>query len=365
MSRLFRFLLPALLLVGLLLAPDAALLAAQDAAALWWARVFPALTPYLLVCGLLENGLMARRGTSRMDVRSKRGLLPVFLFGAVGGYPAGAKLLGGLQKQGVFCRSDARRIALFCNLCSPGFLLSIIALGLYGNKRIALPLFLSGFVPALLLFVVYLLREKTPLPMRQLRAKELARTERGGTAKLWTSAVTGAMRAQLSICGCLVACAVLAALLNAGGLPALLARLLQADTHLLEMLFAGLLESTRGVVLTAQTTLSLRMQLSFCAFFMHFGGLSVAMQSFCFLDMDSPAKYVLQKLLLGLCAAVLCWLICPLFLPENTLATMANATNYVQNALATGSILFVCLGSLLFAGILGRVLATPKRQSAD
>jgi len=38
---------------------------------------------------------------------------------------------------------------------------------------------------------------------------------------------------------------------------------------------------------------------------------------------------------------------------------MANA-NYAQNAVATGGILFVCLGSLLVAGVLGRVMGVGE-----
>ncbi|MCL2672756.1 MAG: hypothetical protein FWF10_12130 [Clostridiales bacterium] len=223
MKHLYRILLPTALLLGLLLAPAAALAAARDAAALWWARVFPALTPYLLVCGLLEGGWRGRRGAP-----GRWGLVPIFLFGAVGGYPAGAKLLGGLALPA----EDARRMAIFCNLCSPGFLLSIIALGSYGDKRIALPLFLSGFIPALLLFVVYLLcNPPLPAPAQSTAPKSGAR--------LWTDAITGAMRSQLVICGCLVSCAVIAALLCATGLPALLARLFHADARLMEMLFSA------------------------------------------------------------------------------------------------------------------------------
>lgn len=343
MKHLYRILLPTALLLGLLLAPAAALAAARDAAALWWARVFPALTPYLLVCGLLEGGWRGRRGAP-----GRWGLVPIFLFGAVGGYPAGAKLLGGLALPA----EDARRMAIFCNLCSPGFLLSIIALGSYGDKRIALPLFLSGFIPALLLFVVYLLcNPPLPAPAQSTAPKSGAR--------LWTDAITGAMRSQLVICGCLVSCAVIAALLCATGLPALLARLFHADARLMEMLFSGLLEGTRGVTLASQTTLPLRIQITLCAFFMHFGGLSVAAQSLCFLELDAPAKYIFHKFLFGLCAAILCYLLTPLFLPESIRAAMANA-NYAQNAVATGGILFVCLGSLLVAGVLGRVMGVGE-----
>ena len=55
------FILPLLILFGLIAAPDAAFSAASNAAVLWWTRVLPSLLPYLIASSLLlRSGILAR-----------------------------------------------------------------------------------------------------------------------------------------------------------------------------------------------------------------------------------------------------------------------------------------------------------------
>ena len=153
------------------------------------------------------------------------------------------------------------------------------------------------------------------------------------------------------------------ALLFAIGLPALLARLLPLPAPLIQTLLGGMVELTWGVNTLAAGTLSLRMQLCLASFFITFGGLSVYMQSLCFLELRSGARYLLSKLLMGLCAGALTYTLVPLFVPDGLRQTIAQGQAYAVNALTTGSILAVSTVSLLFAMLFG-IVFRPRASSS-
>ena len=363
----FRLLFPLLLLVGLIAFPSAALSAAKEAAALWWHRVFPALLPFMLCCRLIHSQFIMHDAQQKSRMPSY--MLPVFFFGAISGYPAGAKLLGGLQKQGRLTPGQGQRMAVFSNLCSPGFLLSVIALGLYGDRRVFFPLFLPGLATAMATLVLFTLRKHTQSFGRGGRSQPPPTVTHCSTSialrplpyvQLLTDAIGDAIFSLLQVGGCLIACAVFSALLFAAGLPGLLARLIPLPAELIRILLGGMMEMTWGANALSASTLSLRMQLALCCFFTTFGGLSVYMQSLCFMKMRSGARYLLAKLLMGLCAGVLAYALVPLFVPDAVLQTLSQGQVYAANALATGSILAVSAVSLLFAVLLGIVVRPRK-----
>jgi len=383
-----RLLLPLLLLAGLLAFPSVALNAARDAAALWWHKVFPALLPFMLCCNLLEKFSIFRSPFS------------IAAIGALSGYPAGAKLLGGLQRRGRLTPETGQRMALFANLCSPGFLLSVVAIGLYGNWRIFFPLFLPGLLMALAVFVkVESGKRKVESGKRKVESlgkncsavlnsnkvesgkRKVESLGKNRSAVLnsnkkvfsenppelstfhfqLSTAIFDATLSLLRIGGCIVACAVFSALLFALRLPELLAFLLPLPAELIRILLGGMVEMTWGAGALAASALSLRLQLALSCFFVTFGGLSVWLQSLCFMRMRSPARYLLHKLLMGLAAGALAYLLTPLFVPDTVRATLSQSQRYATNAAATGSILAISAVSLLFAMLLGVVLR-PKKE---
>jgi len=371
-----RGLAPLVLLCGLIVFPSAALAAAKEAALLWWERVFPALLPFMLCVGLLERVFSGQRagGTRRGDYQSPAGQWPVFLIGALAGYPAGAKLVGGLQERGALSPEDGQRVALFANLPSPGFLLSVVAIGLYGDKRVFWPMFL----PALAVAGVVFFRVKGGEWRVERRKKRGAfsnhkvfgenppqlSTLHFPLSTVITDAIFDAVLSLLRIGGCLIVCAVVGALLFAVGLPALLARVLPLTEEVIRILLGGAMEMTWGMSALAGSTLPLRLQLALGCFFVTFGGLSVFMQSLCFMKMQSGARYLLGKLVMGLAAGALAFLLTPLFVPDSVVQTLSQAQIYATNALTAGSILAVSTVSLLFALLLGVVLR-PKTVGGE
>ena len=134
-----RFILPLLILFGLIAVPDAAFSAASDAALLWWTRVLPSLLPYLVASSLLCRSDLLSRLPKRLAPLL---LLPL---GFLGGYPVGAKLAGKLYRDGALSLSDAQKTAAFCNLPNPVFLISVVSAGMFRDPKTALPLLLGVY----------------------------------------------------------------------------------------------------------------------------------------------------------------------------------------------------------------------------
>ena len=95
------------LLALLLVFSETALLAAQQATAMWLTRVLPALFPFYVAVTILSASGVYEVITKRFPWAA---LPACLLLGGISGYPVGAKL----------CSLSGRsEWSVYCNLCSP------------------------------------------------------------------------------------------------------------------------------------------------------------------------------------------------------------------------------------------------------
>lgn len=307
----FSIVFPLLLLFGLIAAPDAAFAAASRAALLWWTRVLPSLLPYLIAASLLERSGLIYRLPKRV---SPLLLLP---FGLLGGYPVGARLCGKLLRDGALSLPDAQKAAAFCNLPNPVFLISVVSAGFFHDSKIALPLLIGVYGAALFGLI----------PLSRLHFSPAASVpEHSKLTNDLPVAIGDGIRAILNIGGCLVFASVLGALLNAAGLFSLFG----ANAATARAFSFGLFEMTSGANEIAVLPLPLSLRLAFCAFFIQFGGLSVALQSASNLPLPLP-RYLLRRLPLAFLAALAVYLLTPLFCPDAAVPTLATGAEMVRN----------------------------------
>ena len=123
---------------GVLLALMAALLwqneavgqAVRQGLALCARSVIPALFPFFAAVSFAV-------GCGFFDMLRQLGLprgAAVFLLGAVGGYPVGARTVGELYRGGGLSRQGALRLLSCCNNAGPSFILSIAGTGVFGSR---------------------------------------------------------------------------------------------------------------------------------------------------------------------------------------------------------------------------------------
>lgn len=330
-------LLTVALLLGLLLFPKSVLTGASDGAMLWWSRVVPTLLPYLVAVGMLM------RLPQRPHKRKKTWLHPMagsaFLLGSVGGYPVGARLLGNAVEQGRLDRGQAQRFCVFSNLMSPAFVVSMTAVGLYGNSAVALPLCLSLYLPVLGAFL-WLGRGSAEPSVPTVRQIPVA--------SALTDAIFDAVQSLLRIGGCIILCAGLCSLVGAVGVFSVLARVTGLQVCYIEAIVSGLLEMTCGLQAVSRLQLPLKTALSISAFLLQFGGISVLLQTLCFLPLQKPWRYLGWKALLGVLSALLCYVLTPLLLPQTATVfsdlsqVPTNASALLAVLIASGTGLMVC-----------------------
>ncbi|MDD3920059.1 MAG: hypothetical protein PHO41_02625, partial [Eubacteriales bacterium] len=112
-----------------------AVYAAREGLTLWWTVVFPALFPFFVCTALLQKSGMLYSavggGTRKARSHQKtRYAVPVLLLSAVSGYPGAAKLCALLYEDHAISFSEAERLTVTCNLCSPMFLLGALCTGM-------------------------------------------------------------------------------------------------------------------------------------------------------------------------------------------------------------------------------------------
>ena len=335
-----KYILPFLILFGLIAAPGAAFAAASNAAVLWWTRVLPSLLPYLVASSLLmRSGLVERV--------NRRALPPfLILIGALGGYPVGAKLSGKLYQSGLLTRSDAQKAAVFSNLPNPVFLISVVASGMFSDPSVSVPLLLGVYGTALFGWI----------PLSHIGFSKDSKPPQSDLKQALPSAIGDGVQSILHILGCIVFASVLGALIEAAGLFSLFG----AQQELARAVLLGMFEMTCGSSAAAALPLSLPLRLALCAFLIQFGGLSVLLQSAAFLPLSLP-RFCLIRFCTALAAAIAVYLLTPLFCPDVPVPTLASGAQMLQNSFDMLTVFLSAAFGLLLVFVFTFGLSQRKR----
>ncbi len=228
----------------------------------------PALFPFFVASALLVRSGLA----DRLAVIAARPLsvmyglppaaAPAVILGLTGGYPVGAATAAELANQGTLTPRDAARVNLFCNCASPGFCVGLVGLGIFGNARTGVILYVIH-ISAALLAGLFIARSRQTQPALRTTVKS---TDTG-----FPSAFCGAVQQSAG-----TAITVTAFLTVFSILLELLRPLLEALP--LGYAFAGLLELTNGLSVLPSLPLPTGAKLTLASFLMGFGGLAVHFQ---------------------------------------------------------------------------------------
>ena len=339
MKRMIPF-APLLLLGALLLSPAAALSGARQGLAIWWERVFPALLPSILSVRLAQN-----LGLLRLSENRPRGqLLAVIGFSLVSGAPNGAKLVHALREEGGLSARESDRLLPFVNVVSPAFLLSVIASELLKNKALFLPMAAAFYGCILCAVFLQIYRKNVSFPLVRLRENEPL-----PFSAALSSAIENSMLDMLRVGGCILfVCTFL-----------YLMKPLVPDENSFAAL-AALLEVSSGTAMVSGLSLPLQLKSSLLIGISAFGGLSLALQSMCFYPQLKLVPYLSRKLLLGVFAGLICYLLFPLF--PTVSAVFADRQETLSRSLALGALLLSSALSLAFVGVLSLMICPRKKK---
>lgn len=294
--------------------------------------LFPSLFPFLVLSELLVArqagkvlGKVFSRPVSALFGLSGSGATALLL-GMLCGYPVGTTTAVALYRQGELSKEELKRLILFANNPSSGFLIGAVGEALFGNRSAGLALWLITWISAALIGIF--------LCIFCGKIAEITKTPTNGMQKPpsvsdLTASVTRGFHALLQVFAFVLFFTCVASCLT----PILTA--LQLPVGVSVALY-GLLEITSGIS-HAVTILSPEAAFRSAAFFAGFAGLSVCLQLFSIAE-DQHLRlspYLLAKAAQGGLCLLLAELYLRLFRPHfetaESVATFAESTVQQQH----------------------------------
>lgn len=265
-----------LLVTGIVMFPEPAFQASLQGLSLWWDIVFPAMLPFLILSEIMiAFGVMHFFGVL-LDPIMRKGLnLPghgswALSMSMMSGYPAGARTTVLMREKKWIFRKEGERLLAYSYLCSPVFVISVVAVGFFHNAAlgwILLGLHLGSWLVTAIVFRSLFWRgtanedrsiQTQPgqgsVLRRALLAMEETRQEDGRSfGKLMGDAVTAAIQMMLMIGGYMMLFSVIMEILSVSGIIPLLVQGLQTvcytfgiPANLIQPLLTGLVEIHLG-----------------------------------------------------------------------------------------------------------------------
>lgn len=269
----------------------------------WWNIVFPSLLPFFIASEILMKlGLVRFMGLLLEPVMRPLFNVPgagafVMVIGFTSGFPIGSMVTAKLRQQGLCTRLEAERLMSFTNNSSPLFMLTAVAVGMFGRPDLGVVIAGSHYLANLLLG--FLLRfygrhepqSNNPSPaawsLRQAFRALLQQNpqERQPLGQLLGEAVASSVTKLLNIGGFIILFAVIIRLLKHAGVIDLLASLLGLvllplglSPEILTALASGFFEMTIGTKLASEAAAPEAQRLMAVAMILGWSGLSIHAQ---------------------------------------------------------------------------------------
>lgn len=119
---------------------------------------------------------------------------PVIFFGAVGGYPVGAKMIGELYDNGVITKNDAERLFSFCVNAGPAFIVSAVGGAMLGSPKAGYMMLLAVLAASAITGMLF------SLGVSRHTVQSVIPKKRMSFSDSVTSSVSAAMHSTFSVC---------------------------------------------------------------------------------------------------------------------------------------------------------------------
>lgn len=229
---------------------------------LWYKNVVPTLLPFCILSYIIIHSNLYHSLFLKLRLFSEPELLYPAVFGFVCGFPIGAKLMADLYESNHIGKKRFTLYTAAFNNFGPAFIMNYIGISQLQNIISAQELFISIYLPSILLFLVLFVTEKRHGAVQAKQHKKPASRSFLNFKTIDTGIING-FETMLRIAGYIVLFSILAraAMLFLG----------QYDMFL--SLLTGLMEVTTGVNLLANTSSSLSVKYCMICGTVSFGGL--------------------------------------------------------------------------------------------
>ncbi len=292
-----------------------------DGLAIWGMSVLPALFPFFFFSGLLTKTQVLDKLSQKLSkIMQKLFHTPgssgiIYLLSIVSGYPVGAKITSDLYQKGALTSDEIVRINAFASTSGPLFIIGSVGVGMLHNQTFGIILLAAHLLGAILnglLYRNYHYKKSECIIMQKS-------TNLNATI---SDTMYDSIIAILIVGGYIVVANILIDILSNIGVLSLLGSLINGIAGLLGCpldigsgLSAGLLEITRGCRDLASLSMSPHILLPFICGLISWGGISIQFQALTFLQKCNikSSFYVLQKLTQAIFSAIICYILCIIF----------------------------------------------------
>lgn len=321
-SRLLLALSIVALMAIILIKPEIYVSSAAEGLKLWAIVVVPSLLPFFFFTTMLSKIGVTERIAKVFDKPCRKifgvnGISAyVFLMSVLSGYPVGAKIIGDLGENGLISDLEATKMSAFCSTSGPLFIIGSVGVGMFGSVKTGRTIFLSHILSAILtglIFRFYGSKKFVSFMVAPPDSVIRSRNEEKSANILYDCAYSSVI--SLAVVGGFICVFYLVAdaFQNSNLLFPLvfLINSIIKNTDLSNAFCYGLIECTRGCKMLSMCRLSTYSP-AFASAIISFGGLSVIVQSICFLK-KAKAKtsvFLLAKIVQTILAFVICFLFC-------------------------------------------------------
>ena len=153
--------------------------------------IIPSLFAMTVVSGAVAQSGVFKRLPKPKGLNSD--VLSAFVFGNIGGYPIGAKLLSEAVDKGRLSPEEASKALSFCFGSGPAFAAGVVGAAVFGDVRYGICAMMSSVTANFVMFLVYALKNRA-------RGGEKSIGRGGFSTKLMTDSVSSATGAMMTVC---------------------------------------------------------------------------------------------------------------------------------------------------------------------
>lgn len=286
-------------MVIILIRPDVYVASALEGVKLWALVVLPSLLPFFFFTSLLAK-IGATERMARTLTKPCRKIFGTsgyaayaLLMSILSGYPVGAKIIGDLGENGLIDETDATKMSAFCSTSGPLFIVGSVGVGMFGSAAAGKLLFIVHAFSALITGFIFRFFGRTEITTtrtsknapKSCRPQASPAKTRAANGNALYECVYSSVISIATVGGFICVFYVVADIFQNLDLlrPIWKTLFFVTKNEPLSRAFSyGLIECTRGCKMLALCGLS-TYSLAFASSLIAFGGVSVLVQSACFL----------------------------------------------------------------------------------
>lgn len=384
-TKKFLIITSLILVISLVINPEASVTSASRGIKLWFDTVFPALFPFFVTVELLnKSGFVKILGILMEPIMRPLFNIPgcgafTFAIGIMSGYPMGAKITSEMREEYLVTKTEGERMLAYCNNSGPLFILGAVGVGMFKIPMLGNLLLLTHILACITVAFIFRfykrkkeIRDKTRIDLQgnilqRIKNAWSAPMECDDLGSLLGQTIKNSLNTILAIGGFIIFFSVIIAVLQSSILPVISHAVFiivnkAVDIDIINAVFCGFFEITTGSSLAASGNSDIIVRASAVALIIGWAGLSVHAQVMSIItDTDlSPKPYLAGKAIQSIFAGLYTYLFLSLnsnFLLKAQTVTLINEKEYdflnglYYNNLLTGyykySLYFLAAGFLL------------------